>query len=303
MANFGLANRAALPLRGMSRPSGGGAGGGIATRVGGMMGGKGAPAAGPTGGLAGRVSGMMGGGAPKVRPMPGDFRDKFRGGAGLAQRDFETYQGAMTPRAKAGDRAAFEAADRAAGTQPEQGFSQRAGLAGQGLLGGFSGQPANPGAMQPAGELDFSRRMSLAGQGLLSDRQSKTRIRELESELDRTYEALEGAHAEYPDTGLDEAFRRPSASEYEYRDPKAPGAAPGRHVGPMADELRGIPGVVSRGSDGMDRINEPRLTMANTSQLANQRRELDQLHEQLEALGDNPDAVLDRAGGRRGGRR
>jgi hypothetical protein len=288
--------------------------GGLAARVGGAMGGRGAPGAGPTSGLAGRVRGAMGGGAPPgamVQRMPGDMRDKLRGGAGLAQRDFETYQGGMTPRAASRDFAAFQSADRAASAAPPGGgFSERL----KGMLGGLSGQPASaagPGAA--LGSQNLAQRASGAGLALLSDRESKARIRELESELDRTYEALEGTRAEYPETGapdnLDEAFTRPTSNEYEYRNPRAPGAAPGRQVGPMADELRGIPGVVSRGADGMDRVDAPRLTMANTSQIANltrgkaDRREIDQLQEQLDALGDNPDAVLDRAAGRGGARR
>ena len=165
---------------------------------------------------------------------------------------------------------------------------------------GMGGAPGGSPMARAGGMLQQQRPGGFAS--LLSDRESKTRIRELENELDHTYQALEGQHVEYPTPGphhLDEGYRKPSTSEYSYKEPGAPGAAPGRHVGPMSDELRGIPGVVSRGPDGMDRVDAPRLTMANTSQIARQRRELDELHSQLEALGEDPDAVLHRAAGGR----
>jgi hypothetical protein len=142
---------------------------------------------------------------------------------------------------------------------------------------------------------------AMAAGALLSDEQSKTRITELEDELQRTYAALggkastadvsepirlrqqmaaaqgQGAMSSSEQDALDAAFRKPTSNSYEYKDPSAPGAAPGRHAGPMADELKGIPGVVETGPDGMDRVNGPRLELANTSEIANLRRELDAL--------------------------
>lgn len=58
-------------------------------------------------------------------------------------------------------------------------------------------------------------------------------------------------------------FRKAGSYSYEYDDPKMPGAAPGRNAGPMADELEGIPGVVSKGSDGVKRVDPARLSLAN----------------------------------------
>jgi hypothetical protein len=65
----------------------------------------------------------------------------------------------------------------------------------------------------------------------------------------------------------------------------------------MADELRDIPGVVQRGDDGFDRIDEPRLTMANTSQIGTLTRqgamtkgEVDSLNERLDALEGDPES-------------
>lgn len=160
----------------------------------------------------------------------------------------------------------------------------------------FGGQrPAMP--AQPAQQAAPAA-ARLGGMGFaLSDERSKQKIQDLEA-LNRRYEGLldEQPGAQYPElkqpdrTALDEAFRRPGSYSYEYKDPTMAGAAPGRQVGPMADELRGIPGAVERGSDGFDRVNLPRTTLATVSQVAKQRREIDDLRAQLEALG-SPDEL------------
>lgn len=80
-------------------------------------------------------------------------------------------------------------------------------------------------------------------------------------------------------------YRPVRAYGYDYKDPSMPGAAPGRQSGPMADELKGLPGVVKPGPNGMDYVDEGRLTMTNASELGQQRRELDELRKKLDALG------------------
>lgn len=78
----------------------------------------------------------------------------------------------------------------------------------------------------------------------------------------------------------DQAYRGLSASSYEYRDPAAPGAAEGRHVGPMAHELAAHPataGSVTTGTDGRLAVDPGRLTLTNTAELAQQRRDIDRL--------------------------
>jgi hypothetical protein len=80
-------------------------------------------------------------------------------------------------------------------------------------------------------------------------------------------------------------YRPVGSYSYDYKDPSMPGAEPGRQSGPMADELRGLPGVVKQGPNGMDYVDEGRLTMNNASELGSQRRELDELRRRLEALG------------------
>ena len=70
--------------------------------------------------------------------------------------------------------------------------------------------------------------------------------------------------------------------EYAYKDPEAHGQ--GRYVGPMAQDLEHLPGVVEQDSNGTKSINAPRLTLANTAAVSEQQRRIDRL-EQLAALG------------------
>jgi hypothetical protein len=123
----------------------------------------------------------------------------------------------------------------------------------------------------------------------MSDEHSKQRIQELEGELSQVYSAMGGATAQAaPDTAtrsLDSAYRQPGAYSYEYKNPSAPGAGPGRYAGPMAQELEGIPGVVQSTPYGKQ-VDTPRLTLANTSEVANLRREVDSLKETAAAMGD-----------------
>jgi hypothetical protein len=77
--------------------------------------------------------------------------------------------------------------------------------------------------------------------------------------------------------------------EYAYRDPEQNGE--GRYVGPMAQDLEHLPGIVETKPGGEKAINAPRLTLANTAALSEQQRqdELDRQRlerlEQLAALG------------------
>jgi len=62
--------------------------------------------------------------------------------------------------------------------------------------------------------------------------------------------------------------------EFEYKDPERHGA--GRYRGPMAHELKGIPGVVHESPDG-DMVDAGRLSMSNASELGELRREMELL--------------------------
>ena len=70
---------------------------------------------------------------------------------------------------------------------------------------------------------------------------------------------------------------------YAYRDPERHGE--GRYVGPMAQDLEHLPGVVQQGQDGTKAIDSPRLTLANTAAVSEQQRRIDELEAQLQALG------------------
>jgi hypothetical protein len=72
--------------------------------------------------------------------------------------------------------------------------------------------------------------------------------------------------------------------EYSYKDPKSPGAGPGRFVGPMAQDLENLPGVVEKGPDGQKAINAPRLSLATASAVSEQQRRLDEIQAQIAAL-------------------
>lgn len=169
-------------------------------------------------------------------------------------------------------------------------------------MGFAMGRPGMSSIGNAAGSAIGGRGMAptmMAGLGALSDEESKTRIRELEDELSRTYAALSGPSAtggvnpSEPDTAaLDAAYRRPTSNSYDYKDPTAPGAAPGRQAGPMADELKGLPGVVAPGPDGLDRVDTGRLTMTNASEIANLRRELDALNGRIGSGQSNPDGTF-----------
>jgi hypothetical protein len=76
--------------------------------------------------------------------------------------------------------------------------------------------------------------------------------------------------------------------EYEYKDPARHGE--GTYVGPMAQDLEHLPGVVEQDPDGTKTINTPRLTLAQTGAISEQQRRLDRL-ERMAALGGRPQAM------------
>lgn len=134
---------------------------------------------------------------------------------------------------------------------------------------------------------------------MLSDKQSKAKITELENELQKTYAALGGAQSPQPNVrapdtnALDRAagYRGVGSYGYEYKDPNAPGAAPGKQSGPMAQELQSLPGVVQQGPDGMKRVDTGRLTLNNASAIGQHQRDIDQLKAQLAAI--DPETGMD----------
>lgn len=130
---------------------------------------------------------------------------------------------------------------------------------------------------------------------LLSGMQDERAMMPTEEELRRGARSLETPSSTA-------AFEDVSSNEYEYKDPDAPGAAPGRQEGPMAHELRPL-GVTSFGEDGLERVDTGRLALKNasaTGELAREkadRADLDELRDRLDALsiatgGDDPDETL-----------
>lgn len=145
-------------------------------------------------------------------------------------------------------------------------------------------QPMPPSPYQRAPNYGNTLGASGAAGMALSDEHSKQKIAALESELATAYRAMGGQEQQPSARQLGVAFRQPGAYSYAYKDPTAPGAGPGRFAGPMAQELEGIPGVVRETPAGKA-VDTPRLTMANTSEVANQRREIDDLKATVAAMG------------------
>lgn len=134
------------------------------------------------------------------------------------------------------------------------------------------------------------------GRKIFSDERSKTRIKDLESQL-AALQGPQGASAGFrpqaPDTSaLDAAYRRqggePSTPavdlraargySYEYKDPTQPGTAPGRQIGPMAQDLEhttAAPAVIDTPQG--KQVDTDRLTMVNTAALSELQRKLQAL--------------------------
>ncbi len=81
-------------------------------------------------------------------------------------------------------------------------------------------------------------------------------------------------------------FRPARPYEYEYKDPAAPGAAPGKHVGPMAQDLLRSPTTASTVHDTPQglQVDTPRLTLAVAGAMSEQQRKTEELERQLAAL-------------------
>lgn len=67
-------------------------------------------------------------------------------------------------------------------------------------------------------------------------------------------------------------FSKAGSYEYEYKNPKADGAAPGRHSGPMAQELP--KSMLKRGDDGLLRVDIGRLALSLASAMGDVQRRL-----------------------------
>lgn len=94
------------------------------------------------------------------------------------------------------------------------------------------------------------------------------------------------ARAQFDREALDAVSSAPG-SFYEYQDPSAPGASPGQHYGPMAQDLAKTPAgasAVIQQPDGKLGVDTGRLALVNTGALSAQQKELDSMRAQLDSL-------------------
>lgn len=205
---------------------------------------------------------------------------------------------------------------------------QRPQLSARPLQGGMGGAPPRPmaprapqqgnpwslasGPPRPQSPRAPQRSQMMGAAGgmgaMMSDERSKKRIAELEDLNDQYASLLDTPAATAnvkpkapPTADLDRSNARAlgeaGSYSYEYKNPNAPGAAPGRQAGPMAQELERIPGVVSPGADGLKRVDTGRLALATASATGDQERRLRQLEEDREALSDDEELSRELAAG------
>jgi hypothetical protein len=130
------------------------------------------------------------------------------------------------------------------------------------------------------------------GGAMMSDARSKERIRELEDLNDTYASLLDGPATAKPtprapnvsalDRAHGEQFRDAGSYEYSYKDPSH---GEGRFAGPMAHELKRIPGVVKPTPEG-DKVDPGRLSLATASVVGEHERELNDIRDDYEALLD-----------------
>ncbi len=132
--------------------------------------------------------------------------------------------------------------------------------------------------------------MADAARGLMaSDKEAKEKVRQ---------ETLRDVFSHAPTAALDAAYARQTADtgprtdlrpaqgySYEYKDPSSPGAAPGRHYGPMAQDLLKTPAgasTVVHQPNGRLGVDTGRLSLVNTSAISDQQNQLDRLRAMLD---------------------
>jgi hypothetical protein len=150
---------------------------------------------------------------------------------------------------------------------------------------------ANAAAAGPDRSLaEFGGLPSRVGLGAAGDaRQARMQQLLALSANDRYAAAQEGQKPSTWGTGdLLPDMRPAQGYEYAYKDPQENGA--GRFVGPMAQDLEHLPGVVEQKPNGEKAINAPRLTLANTAAVSEQQRQMDEIKAQIAALGGMPSA-------------
>lgn len=138
------------------------------------------------------------------------------------------------------------------------------------LLGGATGGLSSFGSQltNPSSDIRAKRDVAPAGED----------VSDAFRAANRDAATIRGTRVEYPYA---------PAYGYQYRDPSAPGSAPGTHYGPMAQDLERTPAgasVVQTGPDGRKSIDTQRLSLLNASETAKMRRELDTLKGQGDTI-------------------
>jgi len=116
----------------------------------------------------------------------------------------------------------------------------------------------------------------------LSDERSKRDIEELDAENRELRRLLEALGDDAVAT-----VRGAPGHTYSYEDPDAPGAAPGLHAGPMAQDLERTPlgaSLVREAPDGTKMVDTGRAGLTALAASSAQQRELDRMRRELEAL-------------------
>lgn len=177
-----------------------------------------------------------------------------------------------------------------AAAPPRRGDGFASGLA-------FDGELYRPGAHggsseRPAGFRGSSARPSTVeaeGQAL-SDWVSANGLTPMQQEYMAPREVTSGGQRvtlKQPDYEALDAVREAPGSFYDYKDPKALGAAPGRHYGPMAQDLAKTPAgasAVVKQPDGSLGVDTGRLALVNTGAVSAQQQQIDDLSAQLDEL-------------------
>jgi hypothetical protein len=150
-------------------------------------------------------------------------------------------------------------ANQQASAQQNAALIGAAGTVIGGTIGAMTSGPAGAAAGAAAG--------GAAGTAIGSDERIKTGIRPAEGDVD-------------------EAFRFLKSQAYRYRDPTQPGAAPGTHYGPMAQDLARTPAGRSTvlGTPRGMAVDTGRLALLNASETARQRGQIDTIMRRLDSL-------------------
>ncbi len=139
----------------------------------------------------------------------------------------------------------------------------------------------------PAGAVAGGAAGSAIGKGAAeSDIRAKKDIQPADVFGNAPTGSLDAAYArQAADTGPRTDLRPAKGAFYDYKDPSAPGAAPGQHYGPMAQDLLKTPAgasTVVQQPNGRLGVDTGRLSLVNASAISEQQNQLDRLRALLD---------------------